>query len=45
MLFGSPDRPDVCVHLRPEPEMCGDSSEQALTYLARLEEATTHHPG
>lgn len=39
-LFGKPDRPDVCVRLRPEPEMCGETAEQALAYLIRLEEIT-----
>jgi hypothetical protein len=39
-LFGLPERPDVCVHLRPEPEMCGDSTEHALTYLTLMEEST-----
>ncbi len=39
-LFGLPERPEVCVRLRPLPEMCGDSSEHALVYLAWLEAAT-----
>jgi len=39
-LFGHPDRPDVCVRLRPDPEMCGNSREEALAYLTALEEAT-----
>ncbi len=39
-LFGHPDRPDVCVRLRPDPEMCGNSREVALAYLTALEEAT-----
>ncbi len=39
-LFGRPDRPDVCVRLRPDPEMCGNSREEALVYLTALEEAT-----
>jgi hypothetical protein len=40
-LFGKPERPAVCVRLRPEPEMCGESAEQALAYLIRLEEITS----
>ncbi|MFT3905711.1 MAG: YkgJ family cysteine cluster protein [Steroidobacteraceae bacterium] len=40
-LFGQPERPGVCSRLRPEVEMCGDSREHALTWLARLEAATT----
>jgi hypothetical protein len=39
-LFGRPERPDVCVRLRPDPEMCGDSTEAALIYLTELEAAT-----
>ena len=39
-LFGDPRRPEVCVRLRPLPEMCGETREHALVYLARLEAAT-----
>jgi Fe-S-cluster containining protein len=39
-LFGRPERPVVCTSLSPAPEMCGDSREQALSWLARLEVAT-----
>jgi len=39
-LFGSPERPEVCNRLRPEPEMCGEDAEYALAWLARLELAT-----
>jgi len=39
-LFGDPRRPAVCASLRPSPEMCGTSREEALAYLAALEEAT-----
>jgi len=39
-LFGKPERPAVCVSLRPSEEMCGASRPQALAYLARLELAT-----
>ena len=39
-LFGLPERPATCVSLRPEPEMCGDSAEQALATLARWETLT-----
>lgn len=39
-LFGRPERPVVCTSLSPAMEMCGDSREQALTWLARLEVAT-----
>jgi hypothetical protein len=39
-LFGRPERPAVCVALRPEPAMRGTSRGQALTWLAALEVAT-----
>lgn len=39
-LFGRPERPAVCVALRPEPLMCGADREQALAYLTALERAT-----
>lgn len=40
LLFGLPERPAVCTSLRPEPEMCGESAEEALAWLLALEEAT-----
>lgn len=42
LIFGRPDRPEVCNRLRPNPEMCGESTEQALAYLYTLEKATSH---
>jgi uncharacterized protein len=39
-LFGRPERPAVCVSLRPGPAMCGLSRDQALATLAALELAT-----
>jgi Fe-S-cluster containining protein len=39
-LFGSPDRPPVCVSLRPTPAMCGAERDEALRHLAWLEEQT-----
>ena len=39
-IFGQPERPAVCVQLRPQREMCGDSREQALSFLGRREDAT-----
>lgn len=44
MLFGRPERPAVCVSLRPSPEMCGATAEQALHTIALLELATTPRP-
>ncbi len=43
-LYGLPGRPAVCASLRPSPEMCGASREEALAYLAALEEATAPPP-
>lgn len=39
-LFGQPERPAVCGSLPPSREMCGDTREQAMIYLQRLEAAT-----
>jgi uncharacterized protein len=39
-IFGHPDRPAVCHQLRPSPEMCGTTAQDALVYLRRLERAT-----
>jgi uncharacterized protein len=39
-IYGKPERPAVCESLRPSPEMCGSSREEALAYLAELESAT-----
>lgn len=49
MLFGKPERPRFCVELRPQPSMCGDSDDEAMTILTELERATqpqrsTQHP-
>jgi hypothetical protein len=40
-LFGRPERPLVCVSLRPSIEMCGRTNQEALIYLTLLEDATT----
>jgi Fe-S-cluster containining protein len=39
-IFGKPERPAFCASLRPTQEMCGDSREEALVFLTRLETAT-----
>ncbi|MCO4861578.1 YkgJ family cysteine cluster protein [Cupriavidus sp. WGlv3] len=36
-VFGRPDRPAFCGGLKPSAEMCGESREAALQWLARLE--------
>ena len=40
LLYGKSERPSVCSSLRPSREMCGSSREDALAYLAALEDAT-----
>jgi Fe-S-cluster containining protein len=42
-LFGRPERPAVCVSLRPSAEMCGTSAADALAWLTRLERVTEPH--
>jgi len=39
-LFGRPERPEVCVHLRPSREMCGSTAAEAMVWLAWLEQET-----
>lgn len=40
LLFGKPERPAVCSHLRPTEDMCGQSTEEALVRLTLLERLT-----
>jgi uncharacterized protein len=40
MIFGKPERPQVCVNLRPEPMMCRETREQAMLWLQTLELST-----
>jgi len=40
MIFGRPERPACCAGLQPSPEMCGESREYALHWLADLEALT-----
>jgi len=39
-LFGLPERPAVCVNLRPQLGMCGASRAQAMAMLTALEQQT-----
>ena len=39
-IFGHPERPLVCSMLKASIEMCGNSSEEAMSYLNYLEDAT-----
>ena len=41
LLHGLPERPAVCSRLRASAEMCGASRDDALSYLVRIERATT----
>jgi Fe-S-cluster containining protein len=43
-IFGQPERPAVCVSLRPTETMCGSAREEALRYLTSLEHATRPDP-
>lgn len=40
MIFGKPERPAFCASLQPSAEMCGETQEQAMTWLAKLEQLT-----
>ena len=42
-IFGRPERPECCAGLQASPEMCGETRQQALHWLAELEVLT--HPG
>ena len=39
-LFAQAERPAVCASLAPSLEMCGETREQALVFLQRLERDT-----
>lgn len=43
-LYGQPDRPAVCVNLRPNLEMCGENAAEALAWLEALERVTRPGP-
>lgn len=40
MLFGKPERPLVCLGLKPSEEMCGPTSQHAYSFLKHLEDNT-----
>ena len=40
LIFGRPERPAFCGGLQPSGDMCGDSREHAVRWLAELEQAT-----
>jgi hypothetical protein len=39
-LFGRPERPAFCFGWQPMPEVCGHTFEEAMSYIAALEQAT-----
>jgi hypothetical protein len=39
-LFGKPERPKVCLSLKPSKEMCGLTNQEALLWLNELEKLT-----
>jgi hypothetical protein len=39
-IFGRRERPGFCSTLQPSAEMCGESREQAMMWLSKLEQAT-----
>jgi hypothetical protein len=44
LLFGRPERPAVCLSLRPNAEMCGGSDGEVLARLAEMERETNPNP-
>ncbi|MBI5484696.1 MAG: YkgJ family cysteine cluster protein [Deltaproteobacteria bacterium] len=40
LIFGQPERPTVCVSLRPSTEMCGSSDADAMSRLSDWERLT-----
>jgi hypothetical protein len=44
LIFGRPERPAVCVSLRPSAEMCGAGAAEAMAALALLERLTSPSP-
>lgn len=42
-LYNHPDRPAVCIGFSADPEVCGDSFEEAMTLLSQLETGQAGH--
>ena len=40
-IFGQAERPQVCLNLQPNREMCGHNREEAMCYLSQLEQQTS----
>ena len=43
-IFDKPERPAFCGSLQPNLEMCSDTREHAMIWLANLEHLTTPSP-
>lgn len=39
-LFGTPERPAFCASLRPGPDLCGRSRDEAFSLIEQLERQT-----
>lgn len=39
-IFGQPERPACCAGLQPAQDMCGESREHAVRWIAHLEAVT-----
>jgi len=39
-LFGTPERPRICIDFKADEELCGKNDAQALANISRLEELT-----
>jgi hypothetical protein len=40
LLYGKPERPAVCLGLKPSADMCGRNYKEAMANLEYLEKAT-----
>ncbi len=41
LIFGQPERPNVCSEFSPELDVCGNGSEEAVFLIRRLELETS----
>ena len=41
LIFGLPERPEVCSQFNADPQVCGETREQALHLLGWLEKVTS----
>ncbi len=40
-LFDSTQRPSICAQFKAEPDICGDTPQQALNNLIKIEQLTS----